>query len=631
MKKIYTLAMSFFLLAGIKTYAQQIVFVTVGNSIGIIANPSAPNIVIGPFPVSGLSSGQNIEGIDYRPNTGELYALGYNSATQEARLYTISTTGTATAIGTAPVMLDLEAGKIGFDFNPTVDRIRVISANGSNYRLHPVTGAIAATDGDLAFAATDVNSASTPMAVSAAYSKSYIGTESTTLYNIDFDLNILTTQIPPNNGTQNTVGSLGISIDDNTPTVGFDLYHNGTSEIGYVSANEQGSTNDNLYTVDLANGTLTSLGAIGLGLDVRDIAVVIDRTLPAITGVEVFALSQNASGVGNLISFDSDNPGLVRTWKPVTGVTAGQSLLGMDFRPATKELFAFGYDATLMNYQLYTINTASGAATAVNAAAVSLPLDTALVGFDFNPTVDRIRLVGAGGENYRLNPNDGAIAATDGDLAYASGDMNNGTMPFVATVAYTNSFSGATSTTLYGYDDMLNVLLTVVPPNDGVCNTQASSGIMTGMASYTSDMDIYFDSLAYENKLFFATNVGGSTDDFFYTITNNMFTQVGKIGYGIPVKDIAIGIGGTPFDLDVNENQYTSAPTVFPNPAMETVYLQIETGVGQRFDIIDLTGRVVLSTQLINSSNQPVDVSGLKSGMYYIRLESGKSLPFIKQ
>lgn len=73
-------------------------------------------------------------------------------------MYTLNlTTGAATAVGAAPITLATNLGKIGFDFNPTVDRIRVTGSNNANYRLHPVTGVIAATDMNLAFAVTDVN------------------------------------------------------------------------------------------------------------------------------------------------------------------------------------------------------------------------------------------------------------------------------------------------------------------------------------------------------------------------------------------------------------------------------------------------------------------------------------------
>ena len=83
-----------------------------------------------------------------------------------------------------------------------------------------------------------------------------------------------------------------------------------------------------------------------------------------------------------------------------------------------------GYNAIaavgVANAQIYDLNSLTGVATAAG-PAVRLELGTGSIGFDFNPTVDRIRVVAGNRANYRLNPNDGTIAATDGTLAYATG------------------------------------------------------------------------------------------------------------------------------------------------------------------------------------------------------------------
>lgn len=598
--------------------AQQLVYLTNTGGIGIIANPATPSVVLGTLPVSGIAAGQTLEGIDFRPNTGQLYALGYDGATMQASLYVIDLfTAVATAMG-SPVMLDLVPGKIGFDFNPTVDRIRVVSANGKNYRLHPVTGAIAATDSDLAYALGDANAGQTPNVVACAYTRSYIASEMTTLYDIDASLNILASQVPPNNGVLNTIGSTGILIDAADQTTGFDIYYDpaAAADMAYVSANVSGN-NDNLYRINLSTGVLTSLGSIGAGVPVRDIAAVITRNVPALSGRQVFALTQNA-GIGNLITFDSDNPQIIRSWKAITGVTAGQNLLGMDFRPADGSLFAFGYNAAMMNYQIYRIDTASGAATAVNGMPVSLMLDTALTGFDFNPTVDRIRLTGAGGENYRLDPATGGIAATDSMLHYAIGDVNAANMAYVATVAYTNSYMGSTGTTLYGYDDVLNVLLTVAPPNNGVCNTQGSSGIMQNSSARTTDMDIYFDNISGQNEMYFVANPGTSAFDRLYTINGTSFTDEGLIGYGVPVKDIAIPVGDAPTSSLENPSSAAAAFSVFPNPASGFVYISGNGINGATLQIIDMSGRVLLSVKAL-SDIQTLDLAGLQAGVYMLK------------
>lgn len=45
-----------------------------------------------------------------------------------ARLYVIAPArGAATAVGSAPVLLSEAMGKVSMDFNPTVDRIRVVA------------------------------------------------------------------------------------------------------------------------------------------------------------------------------------------------------------------------------------------------------------------------------------------------------------------------------------------------------------------------------------------------------------------------------------------------------------------------------------------------------------------------
>jgi hypothetical protein len=51
----------------------------------------------------------------------------------------------------------LNGSSFGFDFNPTVDRIRVQSDADQNLRLNPATGALAATDTTLSFAVGDTN------------------------------------------------------------------------------------------------------------------------------------------------------------------------------------------------------------------------------------------------------------------------------------------------------------------------------------------------------------------------------------------------------------------------------------------------------------------------------------------
>ena len=85
-------------------------------------------------------------------------------------------------------------------------------------------------------------------------------------------------------------------------------------------------------------------------------------------------------------------------------------------------------------------------------------LSGTVTGFDFNPTVDRIRVVTSNGENFRPNPETGAVAATDMNINRVKNAMVTG-------VAYTNNVTGAATTTLYDID-IYSKLYKQLPPND---------------------------------------------------------------------------------------------------------------------------------------------------------------------
>ncbi len=496
-------------------------------------NAQTPGTLLSSRQITGVATGQLLVGLDFRPATGQLYGLGYNSTTGEARLYTIDrNSGAATAIGAAAVTLAANMTNIGFDFNPTVDRIRV-TVGTNNYRLHPVTGAIAATDGSLAFATTDANAGVAPNIATVAYTNSYLGASATTLYNYDLSLNVFTTQAPPNNGTLNTLGTSGLTLS-NAASVDLDIYFDATTATnkGFFVANAE------LYTINLPTSTVTSVGTISGGRSVRDIAVLIERAVPpTVTGDLLYGLTTG----GSLISFDAAQPGIIRTLVAVTGIATGQVLSGLDFRPATGELYTLGYNSATGEARLYTINPATGVATAIGAAPITLALGTGKIGFDFNPTVDRIRVTGSNNANYRLHPVTGAIAATDTNLAFAAGDANAGVNPSIGAVAYTNSFAGTTTTALYNYDDSLNVFTTQAPPNNGTLNTIGASGLTQNLTDQTSDLDVFYDPATAQNRAYLVANVGTSINDGLYTVnlTTGVATLIGKIGNGTAVTDIA--------------------------------------------------------------------------------------------
>ncbi|MEZ4904582.1 MAG: DUF4394 domain-containing protein [Spirosomataceae bacterium] len=108
-------------------------------------NVRATNTPTATVSITGLDQGENIIAIDFRPVTGQLYGISSNS-----RLFVINQmTGVARMVGTGPLSTPLNGTAAAFDFNPTVDRIRLMTNTGQNLRLHPETGAVAAIDGSI--------------------------------------------------------------------------------------------------------------------------------------------------------------------------------------------------------------------------------------------------------------------------------------------------------------------------------------------------------------------------------------------------------------------------------------------------------------------------------------------------
>ncbi|HMO63268.1 MAG TPA: DUF4394 domain-containing protein [Ferruginibacter sp.] len=418
------------------------------NASGDLAKYNAKSTTspIASVAVSGLQPGENILGIDFRPATGELYGLGSTS-----RLYVINlSTGAAREIGAGQFTPVLNGNIVGFDFNPTVDRIRIVTSTGQNLRLHPETGAIVATDGN-------INGPASPMVTAVAYSGNKAGATFTTLFDIDINNKKLYKQIPPNDGGLVEVGNLGVTA---TGEGGFDISPDGAVALAALVVDGKSS----LFSIDTATGKASRLSDFGGSSMIKGLAI---PTEPV-----AYAVDES----NNLLIFNPMTPA-TPVMKPITGIAIGDKITGIDFRPLNGQLYAIGSGGNL-----YTLNTASGAAAMVGPGAFTT-LFGSYAGFDFNPTVDRIRLITNTGQNLRLHPTTGLLVAVDGAL-------NPGT-PNVTAAAYTNNFAGATTTTLFDIDCATNKLYKQIPPNDGTLvevgalgiNPQSDNGFDIGSTS----------------------------------------------------------------------------------------------------------------------------------------------------
>ena len=239
--------------ATITSRAETLVALTSNNRL-LMFDSATPGSVFASINITGLNVGETLLAMDYRPATGGLYALG-----NTGQLYVIeAATGVAAKVGPVNV-IPANATRFGFDFNPTVDRIRITSDGDHNYRVNPDTAAVI-IDSTLNYAAGDPNAGANPNITSVAYANNFAGALVTVLYGIDSNLDVLTIQNPPNAGTQNTVGALGVNSSENA---GFDI----SATTGVLYATLTPGTTTGLYTINQLSGAATFVGTIASGPD----------------------------------------------------------------------------------------------------------------------------------------------------------------------------------------------------------------------------------------------------------------------------------------------------------------------------------------------------------------------------
>lgn len=270
------------LLAGASAAQAETVFAVTANQRLVTFNSAAPNIIQSGVAINGLMNNETVLGIDFRPATGELYALGSFS-----NLYRISTTdGAATRVNGAPFAFPLNGSSFGFDFNPTIDRIRVVSDADQNLVLNPETGAVQANATTLAYAGDDVNNGRNPNVLGSAYTNNFPGATMSQLYGIDTGLDILVTQAN-NAGTLRTVGSLGVDLAD---TISFDI--SGFTGSAFAAVLDENLSRSTFWRINLLTGAATALGEVGGGALITAISVA-----PVVPGPAVGAVLLAAAGV----------------------------------------------------------------------------------------------------------------------------------------------------------------------------------------------------------------------------------------------------------------------------------------------------------------------------------------------
>jgi hypothetical protein len=536
----------------------ELLGVTVSNKL-VSFNRAAPGKLCTSASITGLQANENVLGIDVRPADGALYALA-----STGRLYTVNSGGAATlkstltadAADTTDAFTALAGADFGVGFNPVPDRLRVTSNTGQNLRINVDTGATT-TDAAL--------SPSTPSVTAVGYSNSFPGAKSTTLFALDTGTDSLVRvgadpatggACPgdagnPNCGVVASIGALGIG--DVTGVDGFDLDgRTGAAGNALAAVAVGAATASSLYAIDLSTGAAAPPAGvanptIGGGERLRGLALAANPSLA------VFGLTAN----GRLVSFVPATPGTLTTDVAISGLGTGESLVGIDFRPADGRLYAIGSSG-----KLYSVNTASGAVTLVASLSAAAGDDnpftalsaTAAFGQDFNPVPDLLRLVDNAGSNLRIVPSarslgTPAVAQVAG-ATFTDAALNPATPALVA-VAYTNSYASSTVTTLLGVDGTADALVRVGGP-DGT--PSPNTGTVTAVGALGIDVtgDAGFDIAGGRNGIaIVAARTSGASSELFainlatgaaspFNTAAGANNVIGTSGTTQPLKGLAI-------------------------------------------------------------------------------------------
>jgi hypothetical protein len=239
-----------------------------------------------------------------------------------------------------------------------------------------------------------------------------------------------------------------------------------------------------------------------------------------------------------LVHFGSDTPGTIVASVALTGLGAGEQMAGIDFRPATGELYGLGVaTGATHTARLYRVDASTGVATAVGAPIAGL-VPGSEYGLGFNPVADRLRVVNDGDANLRVNPNDGA-ALPDTSLNPAG--------RLVRALAYVRA-PGGTSATLYGLCFASSELVRIggadgAPPSPNGGAIFGLGGFGVGTVAGSSGFAV--DPVGGTAFATLREAVNGLTGLYTVDLGTGATTLIGPVGDGTQkVPGIAVAPGG---------------------------------------------------------------------------------------
>lgn len=563
-----------------------------------------------------VPAAETLLGGDFRPADSKFYIVTKVTADGALKVYVADTTtgalgtaipllnnGTGAGGGTAGAAITLTgtSTKVGVDFNPVANALRIIDGNGVNIRTTLAAGNNTFIDAPISAGLAE-----------AAYTNTFATTCQTDLFYINGNQLFLTAApngIATNAASPRLVGSFGVTGDANS---GFDVRTTSTGNVLTTALKVGGAYS--VYEISPATGaSVANRGTIGgLGADnVLGLVATLPTTAPANAAGNMLAIT--AGTTQNLITFNrapQGSPNKLCSTTAITGLTAGDVIVGADTRPATGVLTALAKNGTAG--RLYTIDGGTAAATAVAAlttGGTAVTLTGSNFGVDFNPVPDRLRVVGDDGQNLRINVTDGTTTVDTALTSATGGAARSG----VSAVGYTNSFTGGSGTslftTLYGLDSTTDALVRIGnDPANGVAADPGNpnSGIVNDIGALGVDIGAVnaFDVIASNGTALMAATVGTTSTLYTVNLVTGGATRVQDFTAPIVAMGPSAGTArtATVFGVTLTGNSLVSFAPATPGtvttigaigvPAGETVIgLDFRPSIGPKNgQLVALTG-----------------------------------------
>jgi Domain of unknown function (DUF4394)/Calx-beta domain len=234
-----------------------------------------------------------------------------------------------------------------------------------------------------------------------------------------------------------------------------------------------------------------------------------------------------------LVNFDSARPDVIRSSTSIGGLQPGESILAIDSRTTTGQVFGLGSSG-----RVYRIDPFTGTTAQVGDGPIATSLSGGDFDIDFRSSSSTLRIVSDGGMDVRFDV-DTATLTDDGNLAYASNDPGAGTTPQIVAAAYNNNDGISGASTLFEVDAKRNMLVTQGAQNSSDHTLENMGQLFSFQPLGLSLVGPVGLESTPGGQLFLSATTSGGAQSALYTVAREApATLVGEFPTSVTIRDI---------------------------------------------------------------------------------------------